>query len=280
MKIEALLLDMDGTTLQDNQVYISEKTMRAVKAAIAKGIYVVPCTGRALDMLPPQIAQISDVDMRYCITSHGARVVDRRTKASLYTNLIAPGQAAEICRIFENQNIYAEIAFKNDIYMEQSIVDTWREQPVPAHHIWYVEAGMAHAVPLLSGFFAAADEGVEKFNLYGIPPEKQRPIYDAITATGFVSHTRPGINADLEFLTAAIDKSEAVSALLAHLQIPMENVMICGDSSSDVAIIRKAGVGVAMGNAPGWIKQDADYVTASNAEDGVAQAIAKFILEQ
>ena len=49
--------------------------------------------------------------------------------------------------------------------------------------------------------------------------------------------------------------------------------MIVGDSSSDVELIRWLGWGVAMGNAPDWIKQDADSVTLSCQENGVAAAI-------
>jgi len=77
----------------------------------------------------------------------------------------------------------------------------------------------------------------------------------------------------LEFSAAAICKKEAVAVLLRHLQILPEEAMIIGDSSSDIELIRWLGWGVAMGNAPDWIKQDADSVTLTCQENGVSVAI-------
>ena len=58
MSIKVLLLDMDGTTLEKNQVTISKRNMEAIGRAIEKGIHVIPCTGRVLDMYPPQLLKI------------------------------------------------------------------------------------------------------------------------------------------------------------------------------------------------------------------------------
>ena len=40
-----------------------------------------------------------------------------------------------------------------------------------------------------------------------------------------------------------------------------------------------AGLGVAMGNAPQYLKEAADYVTLSNDEDGVKHVLERFILD-
>jgi hydroxymethylpyrimidine pyrophosphatase-like HAD family hydrolase len=55
--------------------------------------------------------------------------------------------------------------------------------------------------------------------------------------------------------------------------------MACGDSMNDARMIQLAGIGVAMENASEEVKKMADYVTASNAEDGVAKAFEKFVLQ-
>lgn len=57
----------------------------------------------------------------------------------------------------------------------------------------------------------------------------------------------------------------------------MKNVMAVGDSMNDIAMIREAGLGVAMGNAQQVVKDEAAFVTKSNVEDGVAAAIKKVI---
>ncbi len=59
----------------------------------------------------------------------------------------------------------------------------------------------------------------------------------------------------------------------------MTETMAIGDSENDLAMIKVAGVGVAMENAEEIIKQAADYVTRSNEDNGVAYAIEQFILD-
>jgi len=58
----------------------------------------------------------------------------------------------------------------------------------------------------------------------------------------------------------------------------MENVMAIGDSLNDIAMIQQSGLGIAMGNAQKAVKESADWVTASNIEDGVSEAIRYWIL--
>ena len=53
--------------------------------------------------------------------------------------------------------------------------------------------------------------------------------------------------------------------------------MAIGDAGNDYAMIKYAGVGVAMANAYPEIKEIANYVTSSNEESGVAKAINLFV---
>ena len=54
--------------------------------------------------------------------------------------------------------------------------------------------------------------------------------------------------------------------------------MAIGDNLNDLELLAAAGVGVAMGNARPEVLAVAREVTASNTEDGVAKAIARFVL--
>jgi hydroxymethylpyrimidine pyrophosphatase-like HAD family hydrolase len=71
-------------------------------------------------------------------------------------------------------------------------------------------------------------------------------------------------------------KKNALKQLCADFQILPDRVLAIGDSRNDVPMLRWAGVGVAMGNALPEVKESVRYVTASNAEDGVALAIERF----
>ncbi len=71
-------------------------------------------------------------------------------------------------------------------------------------------------------------------------------------------------------------KDVGMDAVLAHLGIPLEQTMAFGDGENDLAMLRHAAVGVAMGNASDTVKAAADYVTDSVDEDGVANALRHF----
>ena len=75
------------------------------------------------------------------------------------------------------------------------------------------------------------------------------------------------------------DKGNAMLRLGRLLGIKREEIMACGDGMNDVAMLKAVGLGVAMENAEPEVKEAADYITASNDEDGVAKAIEKFALE-
>ena len=60
--------------------------------------------------------------------------------------------------------------------------------------------------------------------------------------------------------------------------IPLDETMAIGDGANDISMLRAAGVGVAMGQAPRRVRAIADAVTTSNAEDGLARAIEQYAL--
>lgn len=277
MDIKAIMVDFDGTALQRDQVFLSVRNMHALRRAMDKGIHVVPCTGRSADMFPPQIE--ADKRIRYWVSASGCRVLDRATGEIIYKTSFTPEETAAACRVFEGQGIYSEIAAEGKIYMEREVNDNLYRYPVPSHHVWYVEAHRQIPIEKPSEYFLAQGIGAEKINLYGVPQEKQQPfveIYKNMPAVSFMDG--PPVN--LQFTTARLDKVAAVQALLDRLGIGYENVMSLGDSPGmDGIIIERAGLGIAMGNAPDELKEKAYAVTAPFYEDGLAQAIEKYLLD-
>ncbi|MBR1671994.1 MAG: HAD family phosphatase [Fretibacterium sp.] len=275
MEIKAILLDCDGTSLQKDQVYISLRNMWALRRAMDRGIQIIPCTGRVEDMQPPQIE--AEPRIRYWVTSGGSRVVDRQTGEILYKHTWTPEQSAELCRVFEGQEIYSETAAEGKILMERSVAEHLERHAVPPHHVWFFEAGRHLVVDKLSDYFLKNKVGMEKENLYGVPKEKQAAIYQALDATGLVWLTDPP-GSLIQFFPKDLDRSVAIAAVLKRLGIGFDQVMSLGDGEMDLPAIKSAGLGVAMGNASEKVKAQADYVTAPFDQDGVAQAIEKFVL--
>jgi len=83
---------------------------------------------------------------------------------------------------------------------------------------------------------------------------------------------------NLELMARGVSKGWGLTQLGARLKIPPQAMLAFGDSDNDLEMIRYAGVGVAMGNAHGAVKQAADRVTATCDEDGVALVIEELCL--
>ena len=78
---------------------------------------------------------------------------------------------------------------------------------------------------------------------------------------------------------ATTSKADGLLHLMGELGVKKSELMACGDSPNDGAMIEMAAVGIAMGNATPDVRAMADFVTDSNAEDGVAKAIEKFVID-
>lgn len=74
------------------------------------------------------------------------------------------------------------------------------------------------------------------------------------------------------------NKGEGVAELAGMLGIDLAHVAVFGDMDNDVAMFTRAGMSVAMGQAPDTVKSAADFVSSSNEQDGVAHAIEAFVL--
>ena len=69
-----------------------------------------------------------------------------------------------------------------------------------------------------------------------------------------------------------------LKVLLKEIGMTKEEMIAVGDGFNDLSMIQYAGLGVAMANAQEIVRQNADYITLSNEEDGVAAVVEKFIL--
>ena len=110
-------------------------------------------------------------------------------------------------------------------------------------------------------------------------PEKidfvEETVHTLLSGKVFAPRSMPRF---LEIVNAKVNKGEALRFVAEHFGVKREEVMAIGDSNNDIAMVEYAGLGVAMGNATPRVKEAADVMTASNAQDGVAKAIREYIL--
>jgi Cof subfamily protein (haloacid dehalogenase superfamily) len=74
------------------------------------------------------------------------------------------------------------------------------------------------------------------------------------------------------------NKGAALSEIARLLAVPLAEIAVIGDGGNDVAMFKRSGLSIAMGNASAQVQQAADFVTESNREEGFANAVERFIL--
>lgn len=272
--IKMIGLDLDGTLLNEKKE-LTARTKQALERAIDSGVQVVIATGRPMTGIPKELLQISG--MKYIITSNGGRILDLDTGKVLFEHPVPHGKAEQILKITQEYETLNEIYFDGQGFvqkkelgqiqlyvknkaMQEYIVNT----RCPIDDIW-------EKMNLMQG------KGLDKVHAIFARIEEMEEARVRVEALGDVVCSS-SLGNNIEMNAPGVDKGEGLLKLGALLGISREEIMACGDGENDLAMIQKAGVGVAMANAVKAVRDAADYVTASNQEEGVARAIERIVL--
>ena len=271
-KIKLIAADMDGTLL-NGQKQISRQNIRALKTAAERGIHIAICSGR----LCGDISLFAlDAGLSHChiLSMNGAYCLDRPCGTPYVEHLLEP----------EALNACLEILGEHDItygcFGQNRMVAMVSKNEVKTKY-WGTQRGREGAPEYLDGPEALQEtiaRGVSKIvYLEQRAPERLVAIRSKLLRVPGVEVTASAEN-NLEVMPLGICKGIAVKELAERLNFSAENVMTIGDYDNDLSMIAYAGYGVAMGNASGAVKAAARYVTKSNLEDGVAEAIQRWAL--
>lgn len=273
MGIELIAVDLDGTALRTDKS-VSPRTVRALSAAAARGIEVVPATGRIAKMVSHELLEIPGV--RYTLTSNGASVVDLRDGAVLYSNLMPPEDSRWLVRFFVSRGLLTEVYVGGISYANAGTVEPLRRFGLPESFFDYIRRSQIFVEDLESALDAHGWE-LEKINIPYLPDGERQRIAAELLATGKYTVASAG-GSNLEVNGATAGKADGLAHLCRLLGVAPDRVMAVGDADNDVGMLRFAGLGVAMGNAIPQAKEAARAVTATNDEDGLAQAVEQYVL--
>lgn len=278
--IKIISLDLDGTLL-DSQKRLSEENRAALEEAAAKGVHIVPTTGRFFGMMPQAIRDLPFV--RYAITINGAQVYDRKTDAAIVREEIPLGMALDLICLIENYDVIYDCYRSNWGWMTQSLQEKAEAYATDTHYLRMV-LDFRNPVPDLKEHLrATAEEGdVQKVMLFARNEPGSEEVTKAITEE--VSRRFPAIKTtsstwnNLEFNISTAHKGNSLRRFAEYLGYTLDNCMALGDGTNDLSMIEAAGLGVAMSNAHPLVLAAANHVTVSNDENGVAKAIREFVL--
>ena len=270
--IRIIALDLDGTLL-DSDKNLAEANRAALAAAAAKGILVVPTTGRFFGMMPPAVRDLAFV--RYAITVNGAQVYDRETDTAIVREELPLGQALAIMRYLDGFDVIYDCYQDNWGRMTRAMQEKAEEYAQCPHYVKMIRE-FRKPYPDLKEHLAEQGRDVQKIMLFARDPAvRDRILADIQTHFDDLAVSTSTFN-NLEINVATAHKGCAIERFAAHFGWTLANCMAFGDGLNDLSMVKMAGTGVAMANAAPEVLAAADYVTLSNDEDGVAAALRHF----
>jgi len=261
-----IVLDIDGT-LVSHDLRISRRVRRAIEAAQRMGIIVTLASGRAFPSMLPYLEALGV--SAPVISYQGCKVVLPTTRQTIFHRTLPLSEAHRLLSYAQSLNLDISAYVDDRIYLRdlrhpEEFYERWFG--LPRIQVDDLVAGVHHEPTkiLITG------EGQENDRLMPKLQERFGSLMCIVRTHEFF----------IEAMALGVSKGLALEHVAAYLGIALEETMAIGDSDNDIELVNRAGLGVAMGNASEGVKQAADCVAPSVAEDGAAVAIETYCLCQ
>lgn len=271
MSIKIIATDLDGTLMSPDHLTVSERTKNALLSAHKKGIKICIATGRALNFTKGVTAQIPFAD--YVICSNGASVYDRNSEKFVYNNLVLPEITAEAIKLLNSLKLYYNIYIEGNTYVQQGSEKYFQNSGLPTE---FIEEFASKTVVCEDIAAATAGKGAELIDVFYNYEETRKIVFDFFEKNGlFLTSALAGV---VSATAVGSDKGTALKGLCDIMGFEADEAMTFGDASNDSTMLKFAFYSFAMENGDEICKASARFAAPSNADDGVAQMIEKYIL--
>lgn len=261
----AIALDLDGT-LTNNKKEVTPATREALLNAQENGAHIILASGRPTFGIEP-VADCLQLDKRggYILSYNGGKIIDWRTKQELYSQHLS-NEVIPTLYDYAKSHGYALLGYAGkDIITEM------------ADDVYVAEESRINKMPIrkVDYLLDALEPNPTKLLMTAEPTEAaeaEKELQELVGDRMDVYRSAPFF---VELVPKGIDKAQSLRRLLAQLDLTPQDMIAFGDGYNDLSMLRLAGMGVAMSNAAPEVRSEADYVTLSNEEDGVAAAICR-----
>ncbi len=263
-----IVLDLDDTLLRDD-LTISARTMQSLMEAQKAGVKVVLASGRPTSAILPIAEELRlKENESFILSFNGAKITNCKTGEEWFSSALPVETVHQLYEISKREKVWIHTYVKDTIVTEEANPYTEVEGKLTKLDIKVVDC-----------FIEAVREPVVKVLMLKEPAilEKvEAKLQREFSGSLSVMRSKPFF---LEFTEEGITKGSSLSYLLKRIGMSRDEVIAIGDSGNDLSMIQFAGLGVAMGNASKAIKEQADLVTDTNMNDGVAKVVDEFILK-
>lgn len=278
-EIKLVAMDLDGT-LFNNKSQISQGNLDAIRRITDAGVHAVISTGRPFAGLP--FAQITNSGIDYAITTNGAAIYQISTGECLCEEPLRDETLFPILDFLLAKDIHMDAFIDGKGYSPRQCLAAGMRLGVPEELKKYIVKTRTR-VDDLPGFIRENGLHVQKMTLNFY--QNADGVYVDREAVRQFLESNPAISCvcggyhNLEFTRADVDKGRGLHTLSRILKVDPADTMAVGDTGNDIPILKAAGTAVAMGNATDAVKAQADYITDTNEQDGVAHALMHFLPE-
>jgi len=257
----AVFLDIDGTLL-DSRHQIMPCTQSHLKYLHERGIPIILCSARppkGVNLVAEQAGLHGPV-----ACYNGGLIFDENS-----TILRDAGIDIQLAMDFRQ---FAAERFP-DLVVSSYLYNVWLAEDIH-HPLIEQEAKISGCIPLKGSLEQVAYTASHIHKLLCIGDAMRIRALEKETLKHFPKLMVLRSKATyLEILPRESTKGNAAQVLLDHYGLSAKQAVAFGDSDVDLDMLQYCGLGVAMGNAPRQVKEAADYVTASNDEEGVYIAL-------
>ncbi len=255
--IKIVFIDIDGTLINSNKE-VTEKTKTAIKNTLDKNIMVVICSGRCL----PSALRIREKAnaSKYIITNNGSEIYDCNDDKYIYKNVLKDDDIAFIWNYCLSNNLGCILNSRHHQYCNINIL---LNQPfqVPIQSLEELDNIDISQIIIISHNL----EKIQQLELLindKLEITNKSKSYDLkIPDASYYS---------FDITNKNINKGSGIKQLLNYLNINKENCVGFGNGINDILLFREVGYKVAVANAHEKLKKEADFITQSNNDDGVA----------
>lgn len=262
--IQLVLSDMDGTLLMPDHS-LSPAVIEAVAQLRAAGVKFTLASSRPPRAMRQQIEALG-IDLPTAAFNGG--VLINADGSELQSHWV-DREAVNICLALFAEHDLDVWVFADDQWLAR---DRKAEYfPKELHALGYEPLIVEDFTPYLDRVHKMVATSGNFQLLIDLEQQLQAPLHGKAIAARSQRYY-------LDITAVLANKGEALATLAERLGIELANTAVLGDGGNDVAMFKRAGFSVAMGQGEQVVREQADAVTASNAEDGVAQAIHQLIL--
>lgn len=276
MPYRLIAFDLDGTLLDEDKK-IPEENVKALEKAAGQGLLLVPATGRIMPGLPEELLRLPF--LRYFICSNGASVYDRQEDRVLHREEIPAELALRVIEYMDKLPVIYDCYQYDMGWVSADMYDRAEEYFEDLPFMLELFHRLRRKVDSLPETLRQRGDGIQKLQMHFKTQdldEKQRQLRILPALFPQIAFTT-SVRNNIEMNSQGANKGKALAALCKSLSIDIRETIAFGDGTNDTALLKAAGLGIAMANADAQVKAAADRVTASNREAGVARALKELL---